>query len=77
MIPYSYKNETPKMVILRCIGPNNFFVEKAILSCETYSLIAPYGSRIEIWGSNKDSLFLEERHRLSQPKYEINELYAA
>ena len=77
MIPYSYKNETNKMVMLRCIGPNHFFVEKVILLCEIYSLMAPYGSRIEIWGNNKDGMLLEERHRLSQPKYEISEFYAA
>ena len=77
MVSYSYKNESNKMVILKCIGPNNFFIEKVILSWEIYCLMAPYGSRIEIWGNSKDGMHLEERHRMPQPKYEVNEFYVA
>ena len=77
MVSYSYKNESNRMVVLRCIGPNRFFIEKVILSWEIYSLKAPYGSRIEVWGNNKDGTHLEERYRLSQPKYELNEFSAA
>ncbi len=77
MVSYSYKNESNKMVVLRCIGPKHFFIEKVILSSEIYSLIAPYGSRVEIWGNNKEGLHIEERHRLPQTKYEVNEFYAA
>ena len=77
MIAYSYKNESNRMVVLRCIGPNRFFLEKVILSFEIYTLIAPYGSRLEVWGSNKDGMHLEERHRLPHPNHEINQFYAA
>ena len=77
MVSYSYRNDSNKMVVLRCIGPNRFFIEKVILSFEIYSLMAPYGSRIEIWGNSKDGMHLEERYRMPQPKYEVNEFYVA
>tara|TARA_Y100001968_G_scaffold325593_1_gene367098 strand:- start:631 stop:864 length:234 start_codon:yes stop_codon:yes gene_type:complete len=77
MVPFSYKNQSNHMVVLRCIGPNRFFIEKVVLSSEIFSLMAPYGSRVEVWGGNKDGMHLEERHRLPQPHYEIKESITA
>jgi len=77
MVPFSYQNQSKNMVILRCIGPNRFFLEKVILSYERFSLMAPQGSKIEIWGNSIDGIHLEERIRLPQNTYEIKEFIAA
>jgi len=49
MDDYLYTNSTPKMVVLKCIGENNFYLEKVILPSETYWFNAPEESRVEIW----------------------------
>ena len=30
MVEFSYKNESGRMVVLRCIGPSNFFLERVL-----------------------------------------------
>ena len=49
MDDYLYTNSTPKMVVLKCIGENHFYLEKVILPSETYWFNAPEESRVEIW----------------------------
>lgn len=44
-----YRNETPKMVVLKCIGANNFYLEKVVLPAELFWFSAPSEARIEIW----------------------------
>jgi len=44
-----YKNETPKMVVLKCVGPNSFYLEKVVMPAELCWFSAPLEGRVEIW----------------------------
>ena len=70
MVDFSYINITSSMVILKCIGPDRFFLERAIFPQEVFSSIAPEGSKLEIWGIESFGPRLEQRHRLSDTKKE-------
>ncbi len=74
MIPFSYRNKS-KMVVLRCVGPNNFFLEKVIFPFELVFISAPDPSKIEIWGNNIYGPSIEERLTLSSS--EQNDSFAA
>ena len=65
MVDFSYKNNTSSMVILKCIGPDRFFLERAIFPQEVFSSIAPDGSQLEIWGIESYGPSLEKRFRIS------------
>jgi len=77
MIPFTYQNKSTKILVLRCIGSNNFFLEKVIFPFENFSLMAPHGAKIEIWGNSFDKINIEERIRLPKFEYEIQEFLAA
>ena len=64
MIEFSYKNEGVRMVVLRCIGPSKFFMERVLFPMEVFSFMAPYDSRVEIWGNELYGPKLEERIRI-------------
>ncbi len=65
MVDFSYQNLTSSMVILKCIGPNRFFLERAIFPHEIFSSMAPEGSQLEIWGIESYGPSLEQRLRIS------------
>ena len=65
MIEFSYKNEGSRMVVLRCIGPSNFFLERVLFPTDILSFMAPDDSRVEIWGNELYGPKLEERIRIS------------
>ena len=65
MVDFSYRNVTSSMVILKCIGPDRFFLERAIFPQEVFSSVAPEGSQIEIWGIESYGPNLEKRLRVS------------
>ena len=56
------------MVVLRCIGSSKFFLEKVLFPFEVFTFMAPYDSRIEIWGNESYGPILEERIRISNNK---------
>ena len=60
MIEFSYKNEHSRMLIVRCIGENNFYVEKVVLPSEIIAFEAPKDARVEIWGNDLSGLHIEE-----------------
>ena len=64
MIEFSYKNEGSRMVVLRCIGPSNFFLERVLFSSDILTFMAPNDSRVEIWGNELYGPKLEERMRI-------------
>ena len=68
MVDFSYRNITSSIVILKCIGPNKFFLERAILPQEVFSSVTPEGSNLEIWGINSYGPNLEQRLRVSATK---------
>ena len=59
MVDFSYKNITSSMVILKCIGPDRFFLERAIFPQEIFSSIAPEGANLEIRGNESYGPSLE------------------
>ena len=70
MVDFSYRNITSSMVILKCIGPDRYFLEKAIFPQEVFSSMAPEGSQLEIWGIDSYGPNLEQRLRISSFKTE-------
>ena len=52
------------MVVLRCIGPSKFFFERVLFPLEILTFMAPYNSRVEIWGNELYGPRLEERIRV-------------
>ena len=65
MVDFSYKNEGSRMVVLRCIGPWNFFLERVLFPTDILTFMAPNDSRVEIWGNELYGPKLEERIRIS------------
>ena len=70
MVDFSYRNVTTSMVILKCIGPDRFFLERAIFPQEVFSSMAPEGAQLEIWGIESYGPTLEQRLRVSDTKAE-------
>ena len=66
MIEFSYKNNGSRMVVLRCIGTSKFFLERVLFPMDTYTFMAPYDSRVEIWGNELYGPKLEERIRVPE-----------
>ena len=60
MIDFSYKNETSRMIIVRCVGEKSFFIVKVIFPSEIIAFNAPKCARVEIWGNDLSGLHLEE-----------------
>ena len=65
MIEFSYKNECCRMIVLRCIGSSNFFLERVLFPKYIITFMAPNDSRVEIWGNELYGPKLEERIRVS------------
>ena len=66
MIEFSYKNKGDRMVVLRCIGPSEFFLERVLFPLEVLTFMAPNDSRLEIWGNQLYGPKLEERIRINE-----------
>ncbi len=65
MIEFSYFNESPNMVVLRCVGPKRFFLERVIFPAEAIVLLVPHYSKVEIWGNELYGPRLEQRIRVN------------
>ena len=66
MVEFSYKNQTNRMVVLRCIGTKNFFLERVLFPKDILTLMVPIESRVEIWGNELYGPKLEERIRVTK-----------
>ncbi|MDM7952226.1 MAG: DUF1830 domain-containing protein [Cyanobium sp. CZS 25K] len=44
-----YRNGSDRMVILRCIGPEQFFLERVVFPFELLTFQCPARSEVEIW----------------------------
>ena len=64
MFEFSYQNKGSRMVVMRCIGPSNFFLERVLFPLETFTSMVPYDARVEIWGNQLYGPKLEERIRV-------------
>ena len=71
MIEFSYRNECSRMIVLRCIGPSNFFFERVLFPSDILTFMAPNDSRVEIWGNELYGPKLEERIRISSENEDV------
>jgi hypothetical protein len=44
-----YRNTSDRMVILRCLGSQEFYLERVVFPFELLSFSCPAGSEVEIW----------------------------
>ena len=49
------------MIILKCIGPNSFYIEKVVMPTETHWFEAPETARLEIWEMSTSGQMLNLR----------------
>ena len=49
MVECIYQNDTSRMVIMKCIGSSQFYLEKVIMPSEIFLFNAPQEARLEIW----------------------------
>ena len=49
MVECVYQNDTNRMLILKCIGNEQFYLEKVIMPSEIFLFNAPKEARLEIW----------------------------
>jgi len=77
MVEFSYKNESCRMVVLRCIGPSNFFLERVLFPSDILTFMAPNDSRVEIWGNELYGPKLEERIRISADNQDSHESFCS
>jgi hypothetical protein len=48
LLECGYRNASDRMVILRCLGPNSFFLERVVFPFELLSFACPADSEVEI-----------------------------
>ncbi len=65
MLDFSYRNESERMVVLRCIGGDNFFLERVLFPTELLVFSAPEDSKVEVWGNELYGPRLEQRLRVA------------
>ena len=49
MVECIYQNDSSRMVIMKCIGSSQFYLEKVIMPSEIFLFNAPKEARLEIW----------------------------
>jgi len=49
LLSCGYRNTSDRMVILRCVGPEQFFLERVVFPFELLSFECPTQSVIKIW----------------------------
>lgn len=65
-IPCTYRNSTDRMVILRCCGPEQFFLERVVFPFELLSFGCPAGSEVTIWSHGLGGAELVEAMQAEQ-----------
>jgi hypothetical protein len=50
-----YRNTTDRMCVVRCCGPDAFFLERVVFPFETLHFRCPPGSDVEIWRPERSS----------------------
>ena len=71
MIECVYKNDTSRMVIVKCIGADHFYREKVVMPTEVFWFEAPHDARLEIWKMSMAGQMLQVRADVSD--YAMNE----
>ena len=63
-----YQNDTSRMVIMKCIGSSQFYLEKVIMPSEIFLFNAPQEARLEIWRMSISGQMLHVRADVSDYK---------
>ena len=71
MIECVYKNDTSRMVIVKCIGADHFYREKVVMPTEVFWFEVPEDARLEIWKMSMTGQMLHVRADVSD--YAMNE----
>ena len=61
MIECVYRNNTNKMVIVKCIGESHFYLEKVVMPKEMFWFEAPQEARLELWLMSPQGQMLDVR----------------
>lgn len=56
----SYRNTSDRMVIVRCCGPENFYLERVVFPFELLSFHCPQQSDVQIWSQGTRGAELTE-----------------
>ena len=48
-IDCGYRNGSDRMVIVRCVGPDSFYLERVVFPFELLSFSCPAEAKVEIW----------------------------
>lgn len=75
MVDFCFKNNESHMIILRCVGGDNFFLERVLFPMEVFTFVVPLNSIVEIWGNELYGPTLEQRIRV-ETEYESSYLAA-
>jgi hypothetical protein len=65
MIECVYRNDTSRMVIVKCIGKGHFYREKVVMPTEVFWFEAPQDARLEIWKMSMTGQMLHVRADVS------------
>ena len=68
MIECVYRNDTDRMVIVKCVGDDHFYREKVVLPTEMFWFEAPEQARLEIWKMSVSGQMLHVRADVSDHK---------
>lgn len=49
LVSCGYRNSSDRMVIARCLGPDQFFLERVVFPFELLSFQCPPQSELEVW----------------------------
>ena len=68
MVECIYQNDTSRMLIMKCIGSSQFYLEKVIMPSEIFLFNAPKEARLEIWRMSMSGQMLHVRADVSAYK---------
>lgn len=68
MVECIYQNDTSRMLIMKCISSNQFYLEKVIMPSEIFLFNAPKEARLEIWRMSMSGQMLHVRADVSDYK---------
>lgn len=68
--PYGYRNNRDVMVVLRCSGPDQFFLERVVFPFELLTFLAPGEAEVRIHGAAAGGMELLEEVPLEELRLE-------
>ena len=73
LLTCGYRNGTDRMVIVRCVGPEAFYLERVVFPFELLSFQSPQDTELEIWTHGLGGAELLERIPVQQLTLEPTE----